>query len=149
MHAGWFVDWFDSTHYLARAGMKVTWPHDPIACWDMAKSYMQDGQDRFGSNQITTYVCTNFLLHSRFIVLIRLYKLAHVLDLYGLMDRAYAVLVEMEHLISPPNVLTIARYIFGSKEHCVNILCLRKWCLKWIGKTLRLAPQLRAVGESA
>lgn len=134
MHSGWFVDWFDSSHYLARAGMKITWPHDPIACWEMAKSYMQDGQDRFGNNQITRYVCTKFLLHSRFIVLVRLYKLAHVLDLFGLMDRAYAVLVEMEHLISPPNVLTLARYIFGGKEHCGNILCLRKLCLKWIGK---------------
>ena len=134
MHSGWFVNWFNSPHYLARAEMKITWPRDPIACWEMAKSYMEDGYDRFGNNQITTYVCSNFLLNDRFIVLVRLYKLARVLDLFGLMDGAFTVLVEMEHLVSPPNVLTLARYIFGGEEYCENITNLRKWCLKLIGK---------------
>lgn len=134
MHSCWFVNWFDSPHFLVHAGMKITWPRDPIACWDMAKSYMEDGYDRFGNNQITTYVCTNFLLNERFIILVRLYKLARILDLFGLMDASFAVLVEMEHLIAPANVLTLARYIFGGEQYCENIIVLRKWCLRCVSK---------------
>ena len=134
IYSEWFVKWFNSPYYLARGGMKVTWHRDPIACWEMAKSYMEDGYDRFGRNQITSYVCTRFPLADRFMVLVRLLKLARVLDLFGLMDGAFVVLRQMEHLIAPPNVITLARYIFGGEDYCENIPYLRKWCLKWVDK---------------
>ena len=114
--------------------MKVTWHHDPVACWEMAKSYMEDGYDRFGKDQITTYVCARFPLADRFIVLVRLFKLACILDLFGLMNGAFSVLKQMEHLIAPSNTITLSRYIFGGKEYCENMAHLRKWCLKSICK---------------
>lgn len=134
MHSSWFVNWFESPNFLARAGMKVTWPQDPLACWDMARSYMEDGYDRFGTSQIKTYVCTNFDLDERLVVLTRLYKLARIMDLFGLMDAAFTVLIEMENFITPVHVLTLARYIFGGERYCEPITLLRKWCLKWIAK---------------
>ena len=134
MHSEWFVKWFDSPYYLTRGGMKVVWPQDPIACWEMAKSYMEDGHDRFGKNQIATYVCTRFHLADRFMVLVRLMKLAHVLGLSGLTNGAVKVLKQIEHLIAAPNVVTLARYIFGDEECRENILYLKKWCVKWVDK---------------
>ena len=134
MHSRWFVRWFNSPYYLARCGMKVTWQRDPIACWELAKSYMEEGRDQFGSSQITMYMSTRFRLAERFIVLVRLYKLARTLELSGLMDDALTVLRQTEDLISPANVIILARYIFNSEDHCENMPYPRKWCLKLVSK---------------
>ncbi len=134
VHSRWFVKWFSSPYYLARAGMKVTWHRDPIACWEMAKCYMEDGYDQFGHSQILAHVCSRFRLAERFIVLVRLYKLARILELFGLMECALAVLKQTEHLVSPANMVTLARYIFECEDYCENISHLRKWCLRLVYK---------------
>ena len=134
MHSRWFVRWFSSPYYLARAGMKVTWHRDPVSCWEMAKYYMEEGYDQFGTDQLSAHVYTHFRLAERFIILIRLCKLARGLELFGLMESALTVLKQTDHLVSPANVVTLARYIFGGEDYCENIPPLRKWCLKMIHK---------------
>ena len=146
------LETFFRRDYMFMAGMELLFPQDPHFAFAIVKEYLTLGPDVYSKTKVKEMISTTFRFADRWAVLLRVYKLARGLELFKLMEMIWDVLIEWEDDIVAPNVLTLARIIFGQDNGFHSIYLLKRWCVKWIGKHyewLRASSEWRRVVENA
>ena len=121
----------ESSHYLEGCYMILTFPNDSAICFEIVKNYLEDGSDRFTDSRLRAYLLARYKLIDRFLIHIRVYKMAKKLDLAGLMAIAYECLEQAERLMSPTRCVTMTRIIFGVDSGFDKRI--KDWCMKHVG----------------
>lgn len=120
-----------STHYLEGCNMTLTFLSDPAVCFEIAKSYLDEGPDCYTRTRLRVYLLVRYKVVDRFLIHGRLYLLAQKLALPGLMEIAYECLEEAERLMKPSYCVTMTSLVFGIKSGFDKLI--KDWCMKHVG----------------
>ena len=111
--------------------MQITFMSDPAACFQIVKSYLDEGPDMFTNTRLRVLITVNYRIADRFVILVRLHLLAKKLALPGLMYMAYDAILQIERLVTPSSCVTIASIIFSKSAGFDKML--KDWIVKHIG----------------
>lgn len=110
--------------------MLLTFMLDPAVCFDVAKTYLEEGPDRYTMSKMRLSVTHRYNVRDRFEIYVRLHMLAKKLALPTLKSMAWESLRQMDKLLTPSICIFLARIIFG-----LNIgfePCIQNWCFMHI-----------------
>lgn len=122
-----FRKFFDSSSYRPHCSMLITFMRDPASVFDFVKRYLEEGPERFNLTILRVQVYYRYQTLERNMVLVRLCRMAHHMDLWHLHDMAYEALVEGNRCIYSSMMPTLAGLIFASREAYNSQL--KDWCL--------------------
>ncbi|KAL8645057.1 MAG: hypothetical protein Q9210_006922 [Variospora velana] len=126
---------FNSRYYIPGCDMRLTFVVDPAICLEIVYDYLQAGPDLFRQTVLRVRLTMRFKVVDRAVILLRLYALAQKLDLPGLMDLAFGVLIDGDKLIKPDDCVTLASLIFA--PHADFDAKLKDWCISHVRRNAK------------
>ena len=130
MRSPLFVKFFQSEDYLHGCKMLLTFLNESPACFQILKSYLDEGPDRYTKTRLRVHITLQYQMIDRFLILGRLHLLAKKLALQGLMNMAYETIVDGERSITPAICFAMATLIFTPEVGFEKLL--KDWCLKHV-----------------
>lgn len=125
------ADFFGSLDYLPGCKMNLHFMNDPGACFEVVKTYLENGPDCYPMLRLKLYINRLTTSADRFMVLIRLHKFALKLKLIRLKVMAFEVMHDLEWEMSAECCPKIAELVFAHQSPYDNII--KAWTLKHIG----------------
>ena len=125
--------YFASEFYLSNVQVTLTFPYDPLIAFEIVLQYLSSEPEPIAIQHLKKKVMI-LRIAERVPALLRLYRLANGLRLWRLCILAIEVLVQFEEQIAGPNILTIARIVFGRNNGFQTLFPLKKWCIKLIAQ---------------
>lgn len=122
---------FTSLDYLPGCKMDLHFMNDPGVCFDVVQTYLENGPDCYPMLRLRVYITRLTKDADRFMVLIRLHKLATKLKLTYLMKMAFEVIHDLEWEMSAECCPKIADMVFA--QHSPYDHIIKIWILKHIG----------------
>ena len=122
---------FASLDYLPGCKMHLHFMNDPGVCFEVVKAYLENGPDCYPMLRLKVYITRLAKNADRFLVLIRLHKLATKLELVHLRNMAFEVLQELDWEMSAECCPKIAQLVFAQQSPYDKSIKL--WTLKHIG----------------
>lgn len=126
---------FNSRYYIPGCEMRLTFVVDPAICLEIVYDYLQAGPDLFRQTVLRVRLTMRFKVVDRAVILLRLYALAQKLDLPGLMDLAFGVLIDGDKLIKPDDCVTLASLVFA--PHADFDAKLKDWCISHVRRNAK------------
>lgn len=130
-----------SKHYLQGCQMLFHFPRDPHVCFSFVKRFLEDGPDLFTKAILKDWVEFQYGALNRFIVYIRLCRLANKLGIHPLMRMAYEAMVEYDHAMRGPYCIELAKLIFRKTTSSCDDGLIEAWCFKHIRANFQLLVQ--------
>ncbi len=130
-----------SNHYLQGCRMLFQFPKDPHVCFLFVKRYLENGPDRFTKAVLKGWMEAHYSTLNRFIVYVRLYRLACKLGLHALMHMAYEAMVDDDHAITGPYCVELAKLIFQRRSSAYDDGLIQEWCFEHIRDNFILLNQ--------
>lgn len=121
-----------SKHYLQGCQMLFQFPRDPHVCFSCVKRYLEDGPELFTKAILKAWIEFQYGALNRFIVYIRLCRLASKLGIHPLMRMAYEAMVENDHAMKGPYCIELAKLIFQRTTSSCDDGLIKAWCFKHI-----------------
>ena len=145
-----FALFCESKYYLPGCHMQLTFVEDPAVCFQIVVHYLEEGSDQFGHTRLSKFVRTHLKLHDRFVLLLRLYRLASKLQLPVLVEISFYVMMEFDREMSAGYCITVTSLIFARnagfdkrmKEWCMAHICNYSYHLCQIKEWTQLVPDL-------
>ena len=125
------AEFFESLDYLPGCKMSLHFMNDPGACFDVVKTYLESGPERYPMQRLKIYINRLTKGADRFMVLIRLHKFAIKLKLIYLENLAFEVIHELEWEMDAAFCPKIAELVFAQESSYDDIIKI--WLLKHIG----------------
>ena len=132
-----FRRYFYAADHEEGTRFELVFPFEPIYNISVVRHYLRAGPDRFTKEQLNDDVKRNFELPDRFAIYVRLCKLAHGMELPGLVKMAFRSLLQIERDVTVPDVITLSRMIFSKDQGFQNVFLLKKWCVNHIAKNYK------------
>ena len=125
---------FKSPNYLVGSGTQLEFHEDSVACLRVIKEYLEDGPDIYTVDTLRRYATQDSATHKVFDFLLVVYvnKLAAKLGLYSLMNLAYTVLYQLEHLVTPRDCINLIGLVFNTNYHFDN--AIQNWMLEQVDR---------------
>lgn len=120
----------NSKHYLDGSDMILTFLYDPAVCLEIARSYLDEGPDRYTKTRLRAYLFSRYNIVDRFRIHCRVYLLAKKLGLPGLMEIAYGCLEDAERLMKPSHCIAVTSLVFGAQSGFDKLI--KDWCMKHV-----------------
>ena len=125
------AEFFGSLDYLPGCKMSLHFMNDPGACFDVVKTYLESGPERYPMQRLKIYITRLTKGADRFMVLIRLHKFAIKLKLIYLENLAFEAIHELEWEMDAAFCPKIAQLVFAHQSSYDDIIKI--WILKHIG----------------
>lgn len=125
------ADFFASLDYLPGCKMNLHFMNDPGVCFDVVKTYLENGPDCYPMLRLKVYITRLTKDADRFLVLIRLHNFATKLRLIYLKNMAFEVIHDLEWEMSAEFCPKIAQLVFAHQSPYDD--AIKTWTLKHIG----------------
>ena len=125
------ADFFASLDYLAGCKINFHFMNDPGVCFEVVQTYLENGPDCYPMLRLKIYITRLTKDADRFMILIRLHKLAMKLELVHLKTMAFEVIHDLEWEMSAECCPKIAKLVFAHQSPYDSTVKL--WILKHIG----------------
>lgn len=136
MRSAELSDFFYSDAYVEGAAMKLTFHLDPKAAWGIVSTYLVWEPDTYTKDNIIHRLTLRSSMQTRWIILIRTYKLARSLSLLSLVEALFDVLLSCEQRLLPHHLVPLARIVFGKGQGYEKITVLQNWVIKHLRSSL-------------
>ena len=125
---------FKSSDYLVGSGTQLEFHEDGVACLRVIKEYLEDGPDIYTADTLRTYATKETATHKvyDFLLVAYVHKLAAKLGLHTLMNLAYAVLYQLEWLVTPRDCINLTGLVFNTNYHFDN--AIQNWLLEQVNR---------------
>ena len=130
MRSPLFIKFFQSEDYLHGCKMLLTFVDESSACFQILKSYLDEGPDRYTKTRLRIHITLQYQLIDRFLILGRLHLLAQKLALEGLMNMAYETILDGERSMTPASCFAMTTLIYAPEAGFDKLL--KDWCLKHV-----------------
>ena len=129
------ASFFASLDYLPGCKMGLHFMNDPGVCFEVVQTYLENGPDCYPMLRLKVYITRLTKNADRFLVLLRLHKLATELELIHLKNMALEVIHDLEWEMSAECCPKIAQLVFARQSPYDDTIKL--WALKHIGHFYR------------
>ena len=125
---------FESPDYLVGSGTELEFHADGVACLRVIKEYLEDGPDLYTADTLRRYATKETAIHKAydFLLVAHVHKLAAKLGLHSLMNLAYAVLYQLELLVTPRDCINLTGLVFNTNYHFDN--AIQNWMLEQVDR---------------